>query len=99
MIAQIMIYPQVLITKTPYNADFVSELKSSIPSGLREWNPIEKVWLVDPELKDLVIELLTRHYEKVLVFDERKGIREILEREISKEVEEEIEEILEKEGF
>jgi len=42
MIAQVMIYPDVLITKTPYDPDFVSNLKRFIPPKQRKWNPIER---------------------------------------------------------
>ena len=96
MIAQVMIYPDILITKTPYDPDFVSNLKRFIPPKQRKWNPIEKVWLFDPKLKDFVIKILMEHYGKVLVFE--SGKQEVLERKTSK-VEEEIQEILEKEGF
>ena len=50
---------------TPYNENFVDELKSTVQPPHRQWNPEEKYWLVNElYLEDLII-ILKRHYDEV----------------------------------
>lgn len=50
---------------TPYNADFVDELKSNIQPSHRQWDPDNKHWLInDLYLEDLV-NMCQRHYDEI----------------------------------
>ena len=50
---------------SPYNENFVDELKSTIQPLHRQWNPDSKFWLINEVyLEDLVI-MLKKHYNIV----------------------------------
>ncbi len=48
---------------SPYNAEFVSELKSRSKS--RRWNPEKKGWIVDIRERKELIEIVSRFYQVV----------------------------------
>jgi len=50
---------QIEVT-SPYNADFVSELKSGLQS--RKWNPKKKCWVVNIKERQKLIEIASRFY-------------------------------------
>jgi hypothetical protein len=50
---------------TPYNKDFVDNLKHSIPSGCRSYDPDTRAWTVDECGHDEAIHLLRRYYGTV----------------------------------
>ena len=64
------IQPLVLITevegqlkvKTPYNPDFVTDLKNTIPVYGRKWDPIERVWVVNVGFKAKVSDVVAKHF-------------------------------------
>ena len=47
---------------TPYNEAFLSDFKREIEPSQREWDPKEKVWVVDSEYSFEVEELLGYHF-------------------------------------
>jgi ribonuclease HI len=53
---------QIIVT-SPYDADFVSELKSGLKS--RRWNPEKKVWIFDIKERQALIEIAGRFYQVV----------------------------------
>ncbi len=53
---------QIIVT-SPYDADFVSELKSGLKS--RRWNPEKKGWIVDIKERQKLIEIANRFYQVV----------------------------------
>lgn len=53
---------QIIIT-SPYDADFVSELKSGLKS--RRWNTQKKGWIVDSKERQKLIEIANRFYQVV----------------------------------
>ena len=53
---------QILVS-SPYDADFVSELKSGLKS--RRWNPEKKGWIVDIKERQKLIEITSRFYQVV----------------------------------
>jgi hypothetical protein len=52
---------------TPYNSDFVDDLKNEIPSQYREWVQIIKAWLVDPHYQPDLEALCKKHFDEVLI--------------------------------
>lgn len=62
--------PEEIEICTPYNQDFVTDLKTQIPfrSGevqVREWNPTEKLWVVRlPQYVEIAKNLITRYFLK-----------------------------------
>ncbi len=53
---------QIMVT-SPYDADFVSELKAGLKS--RRWNPKKKGWTVDIKERQKLIEITSRFYQVV----------------------------------
>jgi hypothetical protein len=47
---------------TPYNADFVSDLKSNIAPSMRTWDSRQKVWVVDPSARGTVDDLTKQYF-------------------------------------
>ena len=57
-------YTETHITITsPYDADFVAELKSGLKS--RKWHPVKKAWIVDIKEQHKLIEIAGRFYDLV----------------------------------
>ena len=52
----------LLALYSPYNPQFVADLKAEIPYTARKWEPTQKVWLVDPAQATKVCNLVLRYY-------------------------------------
>jgi len=52
--------------QTPYNEDFVSQLKALIQPASRKWNPDVKLWSVSEAYLEDVVNLLKVHYDEVV---------------------------------
>lgn len=59
-----------LVLKTPYNAHFVTELKTAVPSRMRRWRGEAKQWEVHPDFIDNVRTLLETYYPTATVEDD-----------------------------
>lgn len=53
----------------PYDADFVRELKNSIPYTARKWDGTKKAWLVDLDQEQVALSVTSKYYE---ILDTRK---------------------------
>ena len=53
---------QHLALHSPYNAEFVADLKSALPYNSRKWDGTQKVWLIDPAEWRKVRDLILQHY-------------------------------------
>ncbi len=69
--AIVIIEPDFLVLHTPYQKDFVENLKLNVPWTLRSWDGTAKVWKVDPLFTDYVINLCEMHFGDVDVDDRR----------------------------
>lgn len=54
---------------TPYRADFVAALKSTIPYLERRWNGIERCWHILGTHRDAILGLVVRYYSEVPAMD------------------------------
>ncbi len=52
--------------QTPYDEDFVSELKAMIQPASRRWDPTAKLWSVSEAYLEDVVNLLKVHYDEVV---------------------------------
>lgn len=52
----------VLTLKMPYNQDFVSELKETIPAHMRQWDPDSKVWYVGLPYLGALVRILEGYF-------------------------------------
>lgn len=48
---------------TPYQMEFIDELKKAIPQDMREWNPEEKLWLVHEDRIEETIDLAHAYFD------------------------------------
>ena len=52
-----------MFIRTPYDADFVNELKSKIHA--KRWDPEKKVWIIDIRERPKALEIIQRYYDVV----------------------------------
>jgi hypothetical protein len=48
-----------LVLRSPYDPALLDALKEAIPYAYREWDKTAKVWRIDPEWGDVVVQILT----------------------------------------
>lgn len=51
-----------LVVITPYSADFVASLKTSVPSQARKFDPLQKAWIITPNYGACVAQLIRKHF-------------------------------------
>lgn len=51
---------------SPYDREFVSQLKFSIPINKRRWDRVRKIWIIDPAWQDVVIQLAAELFDDAL---------------------------------
>lgn len=56
--------------ETPYDEDWIDELKGELPLGDRRWMSWEKAWWVHDDHRDYVEELTIHHFGSVEIVDE-----------------------------
>ncbi len=61
-----------LIVKTPYNREFVDDLKSAIPLHGRQWNPQRKVWIVAYIYGQDVVDCIARSFNTKIAVPPQK---------------------------
>jgi hypothetical protein len=57
---------------SPYDANFVTELKSNVPHFARKWVPERKVWIISDEYRTAALQLLRSHFDVVDLDAEEK---------------------------
>ena len=60
----------MLVLKSPYDPDFVDELKAKIPNSDRKWDKARKVWIVAPIHKTLLRKIILDHFKLNVVMPE-----------------------------
>jgi len=58
-----------IMLKTPFVADFIDELKYTVPAKYRIWEPQKKVWLIDSYYVDEVRELVDEYFPDAETID------------------------------
>ncbi len=48
---------------SPYNADFITDMKNTVPAAERKWDDLRKQWWISDAWLDEVDDLLFRHFE------------------------------------
>lgn len=71
-IARIQVYNESISVKVPFRRRWVEELKVEVPQGYRYWDDGEKIWEIDIEFLDDVIDLCRRHFSEVEVVEEEE---------------------------
>lgn len=61
-VTRIVVNGRKLFIYTPYDADFVSELKASIPHGARKWEPEARCWEADAKYLDTIRAIIRNVY-------------------------------------
>ena len=57
----------LFVLRSPYDPDFVNELKAAVPSYDREWDPAEKCWSINLDHQPVVMELVEEFFGEVEV--------------------------------
>ena len=63
LIAQVAVFDDTVMLRTPYVPAFVDALKAEIPWTARKWDPGGKIWEVDPLYKHLAIQICQRYFD------------------------------------
>jgi hypothetical protein len=63
-----------IYTRTPYDRDFVDSLKKVIPAAYRRWDPVEKLWKVDPSKDEVLIKIVTRYFGEPTVIEDKEQV-------------------------
>jgi len=63
-----------VIVRTPFDRDFVDELKRKIPPAYRRWNPPDKTWKVDPSKDEVIIEIVTKYFGEPTVIENKEQV-------------------------
>lgn len=65
---------------TPYDVDFVAELKKLVPGPRRSWSDAETRWFVAGEYEEQVAQLCVVHFRTVEIWSEEGGLDEVMDR-------------------
>ncbi len=60
------------MVRTPYDADFVKALKTSISPVHRKWDPVDKLWKVDPSQDAVLIRIVTKFFGEPTVLEDKE---------------------------
>ncbi len=74
----------MLAIQTPFNRDFINNLKKEIPHTDREWDSSSKSWLVDPLHEKKVVEITGRYFD--IIDGRQKSTAEIEDAQIESEI-------------
>lgn len=66
-VTRIIVNGRKIFIYTPYDADFVSELKSAIPHGSRRWDPEARCWEASVQFLDNVRAIIRNHFGEPIV--------------------------------
>jgi len=58
-----------IFCKSPYNQEFVQELKADIPGGCRVFMPIDKVWRVAAAYHEDLLSVVRKHYGEPTILE------------------------------
>jgi hypothetical protein len=51
--------------ETPYDEDFVEDLKAALPARARSWNRDRRVWIIAGEYWDAAVEVVEQYFDLV----------------------------------
>lgn len=55
-----------LCSRFPYKLEVIDELREKVPKGKKSWNATDKMWEFSIETIDVIVDIFTRHFDKVL---------------------------------
>lgn len=56
----------IICARFPYKEKVIGEIRAKIPKGKKSWNPDDKIWEFSVETIDVVVEILTENFDKVI---------------------------------
>lgn len=56
----------VICARFPYTQKVIDEIRAKIPKGKKSWNPDDKIWEFSVETVDVIVEILSDHFDKVI---------------------------------
>jgi hypothetical protein len=69
-------HPEGISVNTPFNRNFVYDLKESIPSHERKWDGVAKLWIVHPKHGQTVQKLILRYFRENVSIPQVNAITE-----------------------
>ncbi len=56
----------VLCARFPYKQEVIDDIRARVPKGKKTWNDSEKIWEFSVETIQLIVDILSKHFEEVL---------------------------------
>ena len=56
----------IICARFPYKEKVIGEIRAKIPKGKKSWNPDDKIWEFSVETIDVVVEILTENFDKII---------------------------------
>ena len=56
----------VICTRFPYKLKVIEEIREKVPKGKKTWNPTDKIWEFSVEAVDIIVEIMTENFQKVI---------------------------------
>jgi hypothetical protein len=56
----------VICARFPYKIKVIEEIRKKIPKGKKSWNPTDKIWEFSVEAVNLVVQIMTENFQKVV---------------------------------
>jgi len=63
-----------IFVKTPYNPEFVQELKADIPSSMRTWMGVDKVWRIAAAYHEDLLSVVKKHYGEPTILEQETQV-------------------------
>jgi hypothetical protein len=63
-----------IFVKTPYDPEFVQELKADIPSSCRTWMGVDKVWRIAAAYHEDLLSVVKKHYGEPTVLEQETQV-------------------------
>lgn len=63
-----------IYVRTPYDRKFVDDLKKNISAAHRRWDPVDKIWKVDPSQDDLLVGIVKRYFGEPTVLEDKEVV-------------------------
>lgn len=63
-----------IMCRTPFDLDFVDELKKKIKAAYRRWSPNDKLWKVDPSQDEVLIEIVTKYFGEPTIIEDKEQV-------------------------
>lgn len=63
-----------IYVRAPFDQEFVDELKKRISPAHRRWDPVEKLWKVDPSQDQRLVKIVKKYFGEPTVLEDKEVV-------------------------